>query len=508
MEPRAQNDSLTSSQRQAVTARGNVLVMAGAHLVVWRYDALALSVVDCLNPDTTDVSCQPSDSPSPSDQAAAGSGQPSGQPSDLSTPTPLPTPIGTDNGATPAPTLPPWNGTDRLNILLVGTDQRNNSPSFNTDTTIVVSIDPKTKQVAMLQLPRDTANVPVPPVARSVWGTTYGSKINSWFAANQNLKMWPGKTATARGMAALESILGNLYGININYWVMVNFQGFTDAVNTLGGVQVNVQIPVAEDEFPLTDSDKTRLYIPAGPQEMDGQTALMYARSRHNSQGGDFDRGYRQQRVILSLKNELDPQTVFNNLTGLVQALKTSVKTNIPVTDAATMGKLLDLASRVDTKNIRSYVFAAPYYATDMYQLTGGTNSKVIINLPRVQSAVRQAFTLSPALITLRNTLSAEGAQVWVLDGKNGMGLAGNNAAYLDYYGMDASPLAQLAPTTPAATTITVYNGADTRLTATIRYLQNLYGATVKTAKSSTTKADIVIIIGMNAHSLTVPNAG
>lgn len=482
-----------------------LLVMGGAHVAVARYDSLALSVVNCLNPDTADSSCdQGGATPAPSGQPSSDAGASGDVPTSDSG---VPSPQGTAAGATPAPSLPPWDGTSRLNVLLVGTDQRNNSATFNTDTLIVVSVDPQTKQVAMLQLPRDTTNVPVPASARSVWGSVYQGKITSWFAANQNrADLWPGKTPTARGFAALKAILGNLYGLDINYYVMVNFKGFEDAVDTVGGLQVNVQIPVAEDNYPLTDSLKTRVYIPAGPQEMDGQQALLFARSRHGS--NDFDRGHRQQRVIVSLRNELDPQTVFANLTGLVKALQTAVKTDVPVGDSTTMGRLLDLASQIDTKSIRSYVFAPPYFATDMWGPSGGTNSNIVINLARVQQAVRQAFSIDPGILALQQQLSGDAAAVWVQDGKGGKGLAGNNANYLDYFGINASAVARLAPATPAQTTITVYNGAQTKLAATIKYLQTLYGVTAVTATNPAIAADIVIVLGRDAKSLTVPTVG
>ena len=481
-----------------------VLTMAGAHVAVWHYDSLALSVVNCLNPDTADATCSSGAgaTPNPSDLVPTDSGGAA-----LATDSPIPTPIGTAAAGTQAPALPPWDGTSRLNILLVGSDQRTgNETVFNTDTMIVVSIDPKTKQVAMLQLPRDTAGVPVPAVAQSVWGSVYNAKINSWFAANQNLSIWPGKTPTARGFAALKSILGTLYGIDIQYYVKVDFAGFVQAVDTLGGVNVNVQIPVAEDDFPLTDQIKTRVYIPAGPQEMDGQQALVYARSRHGS--NDFDRGHRQQRLILSMKDELNLQAVFQNLTGLVAALRQTFQTDIPVNDTQTMGQLLQLASQIDTKSIRSYVFSPPYYATDMYPLTGGKDGRVLINTAHVQAAVKEAFSVSPSLLALRDTLSGEGAQVWVEDGMNGPGLAANNAQYLDYFGIDASAPTALAPQTPQHTTITVYNGAESHLSATIKYLQNLYHVTATMATSSSIKADIVIVIGRDAPTLDTPTAG
>jgi len=59
-----------------------------------------------------------------------------------------------------------------------------------------------------------------------------------------------------------------LYGLDIRYYVMVNFDGFVKVVDTLGGVQVNVQMPVAESTYPLDSGHSVRIYIPAGPQHM------------------------------------------------------------------------------------------------------------------------------------------------------------------------------------------------------------------------------------------------
>ena len=484
-----------------------VLVMAGAHLAVWHYDALALSVVNCINPETASASCATGsgESPNPSFAPPSDSGLANGLPTN----TPGATPIGSlAPGTTPAPTFQPWDGKGRLNILLVGSDQRSASDTvFNTDTMIVVSIDPATKQVAMLQLPRDTAGVPVPAQAQGVWGQTYGQRINSWFSANENRSdLWPGKTAQTRGFNALKAILGNLFGLQIQYYVKVTFAGFVDAVDTLGGVQVNVQIPVADDSFPLTDQVKTRVYVPAGPQEMNGTQALVYARSRHGSD--DFDRGHRQQRVILSLKNELDPQSVFANLNGLVAALKKTISTDLPLGDTATMSQLFGLAAQIDLKSIRSYVFAAPYFSTDMYQVTGGRDGRLLINTARVQQAVRQAFSVSPSVLALQERLTTENANVWVLDGKGLAAHAANNAAYLDYFGINASAPIKPATTAPAHTTITVYGSAAAKLPQTIKYLQSLYNATVQTGTDPTVNADIVIVLGRDGTDLTIPTAG
>lgn len=480
-----------------------VLVMAGGHVAVASYNTLVIGFENCLDPNNPDPSCdETAASPSPGDSSSptdSGSADATASPS-----SDIPTPAGTDTGATPAPTLPPWNGTDRLNILMVGTDQRGKG-SFNTDTMIVVSVDPKTYQVAMLQVPRDTVDVPVPPNAQRLWGSVYSGKINSWYTANMNrTDLWPGKTTQARGMTALKAILGELYGLNINYYVMVNFQGFVDAVNTLGGLLVNVQIPVAEDGFPITDQLKTRVYIPAGPQHMDGTQALVFARSRHGS--NDFDRGHRQQRVIVSLKEQANPQAVFANLTSLIKSLGKAVKTDIPLSGDV-LPKLLSLAGKVDTKSVRSYVFAPPFFSTDMWGPSGGTNSDIVINTPRVRQAVAQAFTVNQKLLDQRDQLAEEGAQVWVQGSAATRSLAANNADYLAYYGVDASaPNKAVAP--PGKTTITVYGDAQTKFGSTIAFLEKLYKVKVVQGTDPTAVADIVVVLGSDAKTLVIPNVG
>jgi len=480
-----------------------LLVMAGGHLSVARYNVMALDLVGCVFSEGGDPSCAaPDDSPSPGDSAA-----PSGTGTDAPTASTQPdaTPIASGAVGTMAPTLPPWDGKERLNVLLVGNDQRPGDRSFNTDTMIVVSIDPVTKQVAMFQLPRDMSNVPVPANARAVWGSVYGGKINSWFTQNRNrTDLWPGKSATARGFSALKAILGGLYGLDIRYYVMVNFGGFKTVVNALGGVQVNVQIPVAEDQYPAPNGALSRVYIPAGPQHMSGGDALVYARSRHNSAGGDFDRGLRQQRVLLSLREQMNARAIIGNLPTLVDALKTSVTTDVPV---GSLAKLLTLAESVDTKNIRSYMFAAPYYGTDMWRISGGTNSKIVINTPRVKRAVKEAFSADPTLIAQQQRLGGEGALVWVRNGSGRAGLSSETADYLAYNGLEASAPNQRATTIPK-TTIVAYNGAEATMPETIKYLEDQLGVTVTTATDPSVPVDVIVTLGKDAPTLKAPVVG
>jgi LCP family protein required for cell wall assembly len=469
-----------------------VLVMSGGHFAVARYNALALNLVDCVFSEGGDPGCEsPEASQDPGrslDPEASADGS-------------APTPEGTPGPGTPAPTLSPWDGRERLNVLLVGSDQREGDSSFNTDTMIVVSVDPGTGEVAMLQVPRDMVDVPVPANARALWGNVYRGKINSWFTQNRNrTDLWPGKTADARGFASLKAILGELYGLDIRYYVMVNFDGFVKVVDTLGGLQVNVQIPVAESTYPLDTGHSGRIYIPAGPQHMTGEQALIYARSRHRST--DFDRGRRQQRVLVSLRDQMSAQAIIANLPGLVDALKGSVKTDIPTSD---LPRLLALAESVDTKNIRSHVFSPSFYATEY--LTSPRGYIITPNVARIRKAVKDAFQITPEQLALRERLGLEGARVWVLNGSGRNGLAVGVSDYLAFDGLESSAPNQRVSVV-AKTQVVVYNGAEAEMPRTIAYLEDLLGLKVTLLTDPKVTVDMVITLGKDAPALEVPAVG
>ncbi|HEX9043899.1 MAG TPA: LCP family protein [Candidatus Limnocylindrales bacterium] len=481
-----------------------LLVIAAGHVAVAWYDLQAYDLVNCVFDSSGQASCDSSQGPGGSPGASSGQGSgdiPSAgasggaSASGLSTPPP---------GATAAPSgsTATWNGRDRLNILLVGTDQRPKENTFNTDTMIVVSVDPTTKQVAMFQVPRDTVDLPLPPgPARNVFGATYSAKINSlWMQAASRPDVFPG-TTVSRGPNALKSTLGYLYGLDIQWYVEVNFDGFRRIVDTLGGVTINVQTPVMDDHYPGDNGRPIRVYIPAGIQHFDGAGALIYARSRHAS--NDFDRGARQQRVLVSLKDQTDFSTVVSRLTDLIAALKTAVHTDIPVSE---LPALVDLASKVDSTNIHSFVFAPPLYQKEV--TSGDPRGYVIIPyVGKIRAAVATAFTVSPGAEADRERIAAENATVWVLNGSGRQGQAADVAAYLSSLGVDALAPNQRPDSRPATTTIVAYNGAETRMTETVKLLATVFGVTPTPRVDPNARADFVVTTSPGTPDLTAPPA-
>jgi LCP family protein required for cell wall assembly len=471
-----------------------ILVMAGAHVVVARYDLIALGALNdpCmfLSEDTTgSANCDTSPTPS-------GSAEPTDEPIDSTAPTATPPPVlGSD---LPNATIPPWNGTERLNILLIGSDQRPHEGTYNTDTLIVVSIDPTTKQVAMFSLPRDSWGVPMPsgPLSRA-YPNGYQARINSLFTAVRNRPDLVPGTSKTRGYNGLKSVLGELYGLDIKYFVEVNFDGFKQVVDALGGVTINVQVPVLDESYPSDSGRLSRVYIPAGIQHMTGAQALVYARSRHGSD--DFDRGYRQQRVLTSLREQADIANLIPRISDLLAAVKATVRTDIP---QAELAKLAGLAGSVDTKNIRSYVFSFPRYGTEVRSPI----YKYFPDVNKIRAAVANAFKVDPQLEETRAALGQENASIWVLNGSGRQGQASTLAAYLDYYGLTTSaPNQKPDPAAFSGTRIVVYNGAEARLTETIDFLETTFKTKVQLKTDPSIGADILITTSGATPNLTPP---
>lgn len=455
-----------------------IIVTSLPHLAVARYDLVVASTAGCIfEPDQPDCGEDPDASPSIDPSAS-----------------PEPSAVGS---AVPNATIPPWDGTERLNILLIGADEQGGG--HNTDTLITVSIDPLTGSVAMFSLPRDTVDVPVPEgPARRAYGRTFGGKINSFYqAVRKRDDLFPGTDAT-RGYTGLKALLGELYGIEIKYYVEVNFDGFREIVDALGGVTINVQVPVIDDTYPAGAGALRRVYIPAGPQHMTGAEALVYARSRHGS--SDFDRGARQQRVLLSLRQQLDIGRILPRLESLAAALAHSVRTDIP---RELVPRLLGLADTVDSRSIRSLVLAPPYFGTEQ---TGSRGYVIIPNVDRIRDAVLEIFDVDPAIAERREAIAAEGARIFVLNGARDSDQAVDIAGYLEFLGLAASaPSVKPEVSGLKATTIRVYNGAETRLPLTIAALEAAFGVTVELVADPAAIADVAIITGTATPDLTPP---
>ncbi len=412
----------------------------------------------------------------------------------------------------PTPNVADWDGKKRLNILLVGADGgRAGISSYLTDTMIVVSIDPATGRVAFISLPRDTAGIPLPRSwpAYSEFGGAYNNKINTLYTvARGRADLFPGSDSQ-RGFNALMGALGELYGLDIDYYVAVDLNSFRSVVNTLGGVVVDVQLPVYDTGYPSDDGrGKLKLYIPPGMTRMNGQQALAYARSRHAT--NDFDRSARQQRVITSVRDQTDLSSILQPgvLGELIKQFRKDVKTNIP---PKLVPAMLSLAQDVDLDRRENLVLSdAAGYSSICYPC-GSSGLWMLKARPALmREAAQNVFANSKQQARAINQLEEEGAIVHVLNGQGGANTkALNIAAFLAKAGMDAvvPPVADGKADSKdyVDTLITVYNGADEVMPETVSRLKRVFkdkGAELVFADDPDQAADIVVIVGQETEQL------
>jgi LCP family protein required for cell wall assembly len=208
------------------------------------------------------------------------------------------------------------NSPNLTTFLLIGADSRPDDPG-RSDTLIVGAYDKKQQRLAMLSIPRDTY--------------TYINKEHGYDKINH---------AFAYGQQQLTvSVVQRLIGMPIDHYVVVNFQGFIQIIDALGGIDIDAE----KRMYYVDPADKGMgpnglvIDIQPGPQHMDGKTALGYARFRHDEEA-DRGRMRRQQQVIKTVVAEIAQPSTFIKIPKLVPALFNTVKTDMTPAEILAMG--------------------------------------------------------------------------------------------------------------------------------------------------------------------------
>ncbi|MCS6910371.1 MAG: LCP family protein [Anaerolineales bacterium] len=232
---------------------------------------------------------------------------------------------------------------DILNILLIGRDTARDSKSYRTDVLIVVSINKRANSVTLLTIPRDLfVYIPGWTMNRINTAASYGDSID-----------YPGG-----GVALLEqTILYNL-GIPIHGWARIDFSGFKQVIDTLGGVEVPVSCAMQDwrlknpydPTVDVQDANNWELYtVEVGVQHMDGDLALWYARSRKRS--SDYDRSRRQHQVLRAMLEKALQLNMLAKVPELYQKYIQIVDTDLGLGDVL---QFVPLAAKLDRARIKS----------------------------------------------------------------------------------------------------------------------------------------------------------
>lgn len=242
----------------------------------------------------------------------------------------------------------PWGDADRINIMLLGSDAGSDRWGTRPDILMVASINTKTGSTQLFNIPRNLEGAYFPEGTSGDAAYPYGFNglINAvWTWAESRPDLYP--DSPRPGLTATKDILSETLGLDINYYMVVNMQGFVDLVNVLGGVVVDVprDLPVGN-----------QIVVNAGAdQRLDGQTALMFSRSRSDS--SDYDRILRQRCVITAMIQQVDGETIATKLPDIFSVLGENLTTNIQQQDIKAWVELFDL---VRGNTIQGFAFISP----------------------------------------------------------------------------------------------------------------------------------------------------
>jgi LCP family protein required for cell wall assembly len=381
-------------------------------------------------------------------------------------------------------------GDGRINILALGIGGQGHDGSNLSDTMMVISIDPKTKDVAMMSIPRDLY-VKIP-------GYGYG-KIN---AAN-----------AYGGPALAEQVVSSILNLPIDYYVQVDFSGFKQAVDAVGGVDINVPTVLYDHEYPCdTGYGICPYYQVPGQIHMNGELALEYSRCRHDQPtgdcGDDTGRAARQQQILTALRQKtLTAGTLTNpiKIGALIDAVGAHVKTDLQLKD---MEKLATIIKGVDPSKIVNKV---PQFNGPDAILTATSNAAGSVLEPKAGEFDYSALQDMAHSIFVDHYITSENAVIQVQNGSGVVGLAGQVVTTLSAYHYNV--LAAATAVTPVTQTV-IYDYTNGKKPYTINYLQERFGvkavkmtgaplapapsttASPTTTPTSTQTPQIVIVLG------------
>ena len=210
---------------------------------------------------------------------------------------------------------------ERVNVLLLGLDRRpGEGDAVRADTIMVVSASARVPEIGLLSIPRDLYLL-IPGQGENRINTAH------IFGELDTPGGGPDRTAGA--------IMQN-FGVVLDGWVRVDFDGFKAVVDALGGVEIDVPRAIADAAYPTEDYGTMTVTIPAGLQEMDGERALQYARSRHGT--SDFDRADRQQLVVQAMLRKMFQPSTWPRLPALLRAFEGAVETDLSLLQLARLG--------------------------------------------------------------------------------------------------------------------------------------------------------------------------
>ena len=373
----------------------------------------------------------------------------------------------------------------RINVLVMGVDKRPGDQDldrYRTDTIMVATVDPLTKQASILSIPRDALITIHHP-----GGFTYEDKINSSYG----IGVEAGKSFSA-GAKQLEADIKANFAIDIDYWVLLDFKGVEKLINVLGGIEIDIPPDLAVPDWWYSDEGSPARWVsyPAGKQHLDGYNAVAFGRNRETLRG-DLDRVRRQQLVLQTAVNKVFGQKLLDDPVGLYNAYVNVIKTDLPQSRVLPFG----LLAKETGGNLASYSLAIedwkngqPSYTYAQHQIGGAV---VILKPEAVQDILATMFTKSTYA---RSSVEIQDG----IGGNEGEEKSNALGRYLRFTKALPTVYASGIVAPQNETTITVYNQDWMNMAEDIAKWLNVPITNIRTASKPPGSAlpDVVITVG------------
>lgn len=328
------------------------------------------------------------------------------------------------------------------NILLLGQGDASHEGVDLTDTIMLASLDPtQTKSTVLLSLPRDLYFLSTEHMGEG--------RINSLYRDYKIALKRDGQSeavASENAMKELAKEIGKHLNVEIHHVIKVDFIGFIQAVDAIGGLDIVVPESLVDPEYPGPNYTYETFQINAGPQHLDGETALKYARSRHST--SDFDRSKRQQQILRAMAEKIRSEHLLTKpgqIMELLGILNEHVATTLTLRDMVSLaqaGKEMDttqiLSMQLNSQNGLYGALSSPggFLYNPPRDAFGGASVLLPVSVPEFPVTWKQIEALTTLLVHVR-TPYLERLPIRILNAGAKPGSARRLAGELIRYGFD-----------------------------------------------------------------------
>lgn len=334
---------------------------------------------------------------------------------------------------------------ETVTFMLAGYGGNNHAGEWLTDTILLLRFDPKSGRVVQVNIPRDLY-VYIPFAGSTTTGGKW-SKINTvlptimdWDKPDQEALApkyrWGSNDQRKQfdiGMNLLADTIEPVTGYRIDGWAALSFEGFRRFIDSMGGVDVNVERYFIDRKYPRNDNDQvdagyvTVEFYP-GKQKLNGERAIRYARSRYSEtpeEEGDFARSKRQMNLINSVKNQALNSNLISKSLDYMQALQGKIRLSLDLSEMVTLASFFN----GEGKPLISQVKFVPYLLNDKLLVDTSVNNAYVL-LPRDGQGDYGSIRRYLRLATLVAGRDSE-PLVQVLNGNGTPGIAGKFTDFL-----------------------------------------------------------------------------